>query len=46
MAVRDVVQAAAGVGGGGEYVEDVFQLIRYITVIALIEIVNNVDLST
>jgi len=29
MAVRDVVQAAAGVGGGGEYVEDVFSTYLY-----------------
>ena len=29
MAVRDVVQAAAGVGGAGEYVEDVFSTYLY-----------------
>ena len=29
MAVRDVVQAAAGVGGGGEYIEDVFSTYLY-----------------
>jgi hypothetical protein len=29
MAVRDIVQAAAGVGGGGEYVEDVFSTYLY-----------------
>jgi hypothetical protein len=29
MAIRDIVQAAAGVGGGGEYVEDVFSTYLY-----------------
>jgi hypothetical protein len=45
MSVRDVVQAAAGVGGGGEYVEDVFS--TYLgNADGSNTIVNGIDLST
>jgi hypothetical protein len=45
MAVRDVVQAAAGVGGGGEYVEDVFSTYLYDGTGSNLEINNGIDLS-
>lgn len=45
MAVRDVVQAAAGVGGGGEYVEDVFSTYLYAGNNGSQTIENGVDLA-
>ena len=45
MAVRDVVQAAAGVGGGGEYVEDVFSTYLYTGNSSARSIVNNINLA-
>ena len=45
MAVRDVVQAAAGVGGGGEYVEDVFSTYLYKGNDSVKNIVNGIDLA-
>ena len=45
MAVRDVVQAAAGVGGGGEYVEDVFSTYLYDGVESSLAINNGLDLA-
>jgi hypothetical protein len=46
MAVRDVVQAAAGVGGGSEYVEDVFSTYLYTgTGLNGLQIQNGIDLA-
>jgi hypothetical protein len=46
MAVRDVVQAAAGSGGGGpEYVEDVFSTYLYTGNDSVNNIVNGIDLA-
>ena len=45
MAVRDVVQAAAGVGGGGEYVEDVFSTYLYTGNSSTQAINNGIDLD-
>ena len=45
MAVRDVVQAAAGVGGGGEYVEDVFSTYLYTGNGSARSINNGIDLD-
>jgi len=45
MAVRDVVQAAAGVGGGGEYVEDVFSTYLYTGNSSTQTINNGIDLD-
>ena len=45
MSVRDVVQAAAGVGGGGEYVEDVFSTYLYDGTGAAKTITNGIDLA-
>ena len=45
MAVRDVVQAAAGVGGGGEYVEDVFSTYLYTGNGSTQTITNGIDLD-
>ena len=46
MAVRDVVQAAAGVGGGGgEYVEDVFSTYLYTGNSSTQTITNGIDLA-
>jgi len=45
MAVRDVVQAAAGVGGGGEYVEDVFSTYLYNGTGSAQTITNGIDLD-
>jgi len=45
MAVRDVVQAAAGVGGGGEYVEDVFSTYLYTGNGTSQTITNGIDLA-
>jgi hypothetical protein len=45
MAVRDVVQAAAGVGGGGEYVEDVFSTYLYTGTGTARTITNGIDLA-
>jgi len=45
MAVRDVVQAAAGVGGGGEYVEDVFSTYLYAGNSSTQTITNGIDLA-
>jgi hypothetical protein len=45
MAVRDVVQAAAGVGGGGEYVEDVFSTYLYAGNGSTQTIENGIDLD-
>ena len=45
MAVRDVVQAAAGVGGGGEYVEDVFSTYLYTGTSSTQTITNGIDLD-
>jgi hypothetical protein len=45
MAVRDVVQAAAGVGGGGEYIEDVFSTYLYTGTGAARTITNGIDLA-
>ena len=45
MAVRDVVQAAAGVAGGGEYVEDVFSTYLYTGNGSTQTITNGIDLD-
>jgi len=45
MAVRDVVQAAAGVAGGGEYVEDVFSTYLYNGTQTAKTITNGIDLA-
>jgi hypothetical protein len=45
MAVRDVVQAAAGVGGGNEYVEDVFNTYLYTGNDSTQTINNGIDLD-
>ena len=45
MAVRDVVQAAAGVGGGAEYVEDVFSTYLYTGNSSTQTITNGIDLD-
>ena len=45
MAVRDVVQAAAGVGGAGEYVEDVFSTYLYAGNGSTQTITNGIDLD-
>ena len=45
MAVRDVVQAAAGVGGGGEYIEDVFSTYLYTGNSSTQTITNGIDLD-
>jgi hypothetical protein len=45
MAVRDVVQAAAGVGGGNEYVEDVFSTYLYNGTQTAKTITNGIDLA-
>ena len=45
MAVRDVVQAAAGVGGGAEYVEDVFSTYLYTGDGTARSINNGIDLA-
>ena len=45
MSVRDVVQAAAGVGGGGEYVEDVFSTYLYTGNGSTQTITNGIDLD-
>jgi hypothetical protein len=45
MAIRDIVQAAAGVGGGGEYVEDVFSTYLYIGTGSAQTINNGIDLA-
>jgi hypothetical protein len=45
MAVRDVVQAAAGVGGGGEYIEDLFSTYLYTGTGATQTITNGIDLD-
>jgi len=45
MAVRDVVQAAAGVGGGGEYVEDVFSTYLFTGTGTTTAITNGIDLD-
>ena len=45
MAVRDVVQAAAGVGGGGEYIEDVFSTYLYTGNGSTQTITNGIDLA-
>jgi hypothetical protein len=45
MAVRDVVQAAAGVGGGDEYVEDVFSTYLYNGTQTAKTITNGIDLA-
>ncbi len=45
MAVRDVVQAAAGVGGGSEYVEDVFSTYLYTGDGSTQTITNGIDLA-
>jgi hypothetical protein len=45
MAVRDVVQAAAGVGGAGEYIEDVFSTYLYTGNSSARSIVNNINLA-
>jgi hypothetical protein len=45
MAVRDVVQAAAGVGGGSEYVEDVFSTYLYTGNGSTQTITNGIDLD-
>jgi hypothetical protein len=45
MAIRDIVQAAAGVGGGGEYVEDVFSTYLYTGDGTARSINNGIDLS-
>jgi hypothetical protein len=46
MSVRDVVQAAAGVGGGGEYVEDVFSTYLYTGNDSTQTITNGIDLDS
>ena len=45
MAVRDVVQAAAGVGGAGEYVEDVFSTYLFTGTGTTTAITNGIDLD-
>jgi hypothetical protein len=45
MAVRDVVQAAAGVGGAGEYIEDLFSTYLYTGTGATQTITNGIDLD-
>ena len=45
MSVRDVVQAAAGVGGAGEYIEDVFSTYLYTGNNGSQTIENGVDLA-
>ena len=45
MAVRDVVQAAAGVGGDKLYVEDVFSTYLYTGTATTLNIENNIDLA-
>jgi len=45
MAVRDVVQAAAGVGGGGEYIEDLFSTYLYTGNGSTQTITNGIDLD-
>ena len=45
MSVRDVVQAAAGVGGAGEYIEDVFSTYLYTGTGATQTITNGIDLD-
>jgi hypothetical protein len=45
MTVRDVVQAAAGVGGGGEYIEDVFSTYLYTGNGSTQTINNGIDLD-
>ena len=45
MAVRDVVQAAAGVGGAGEYIEDVFSTYLYTGTGSTQTITNGIDLD-
>jgi len=45
MAVRDVVQAAAGVGGAGEYIEDVFSTYLYTGNDSTQTINNGIDLD-
>jgi len=45
MAVRDVVQAAAGVGGGGEYIEDVFSTYLFTGTGTTTAITNGIDLD-
>ena len=45
MSVRDVVQAAAGVGGGGEYIEDVFSTYLYDGTQTAKTITNGIDLA-
>ena len=45
MTIRDIVQAAAGVGGGGEYVEDVFSTYLYDGTQAAKTITNGIDLA-
>ena len=45
MAVRDVVQAAAGVGGGGEYIEDLFSTYLYDGTQTAKTITNGIDLA-
>ena len=46
MAVRDVVQAAAGVGGGGDlYIEDLFSTDLYTGNSSTQTITNGIDLA-
>ena len=45
MAIRDIVQAAAGAGGGNEYVEDVFSTYLYTGTGSAITITNGIDLA-
>lgn len=45
MAVRDIVQAAAGVGGDKLYVEDVFSTYLYTGTATTLNIENNIDLA-
>ena len=45
MAVRDVVQAAAGAGGAGEYIEDVFSTYLYTGNGSTQTITNGIDLD-
>ena len=45
MAIRDIVQAAAGVGGGSEYVEDVFSTYLFTGNGSTQTITNGIDLA-
>jgi len=45
MAIRDIVQAAAGVGGAGEYIEDVFSTYLYKGTSTTQTITNGIDIA-